>query len=450
MKQVGIFFMVLIGGVFSAYAQDMIVLLDGNIIEARVTEVHPAEIRYWRMDNLTGPVYVIPSDRVLSIRYENGVVDIITAPLAGALSPVDAPITGTLTTGAITPMLAILNALPAIPMAGNNLKFQFGGDSWTATVNGENFSAGTIEFELTQNGAMLTLKQTHIWPGAVGRTAGRVANRIPGGAAVGSALDTAGRVAGAAGAVEATGPDIILEYKVGPPPSLSLVRSSSPSDRRAAAANRFDLDRFNVFAISVTGMGPPPLNYGGGATITLFEGYKPNAFFAPSFFLTGKFITIEGIDTGGYGGWNWGGCFTLGPGVLFKNRFPKDRVLWNIGASLELMLAWGHVYDVPYTYGWGTGGWGTDYVSYTGESVLLGMGIQTGFSFRIFRHLSLDINGLLKFPFGRVDMTTDWDSILGSNKTITNDVPARISYWPFTGGIEIGLTLWFPYRSRRQ
>lgn len=118
-----------------------------------------------------------------------------------------------------------LNKLPAIPIAGNNLKFQFGGDIWIATVNGENFSAGTIEIEDTIDGSILTLKQTHIWPGAVGRTAGRIASRIPGGAAVGGALNTAGRIAGTVGAIEAIGPEIILEYKADPRPSLRLYSS---------------------------------------------------------------------------------------------------------------------------------------------------------------------------------------------------------------------------------
>jgi hypothetical protein len=156
--------------------------------------------------------------------------------------------------------------MPAIPIAGNNLKFQFGGDKWVATVNGENFSAGTTELEDTGGGSILALKQTHIWPGAVGRTAGRVANRIPGGGAVGGALNTAGRIAGAAGAIEASGPEIVLEYKAGPPAKLSFVRSAAtgrnstaavtPSDKQGAGAhplvaeNRFDLDGFNAFAIS--------------------------------------------------------------------------------------------------------------------------------------------------------------------------------------------------------
>jgi len=126
-----------------------------------------------------------------------------------------------------------LNLLPAIPIAGNNLKFQFGGDTWIATVNGENFSAGTIKIEDTNDGSILTLKQTHIWPGTVGKTAGRVANMIPGGAAVGGALNTAGTIAGAAGAIEVSGSVIVLEYKKGPPASFSLIsmrRDNSSQD----------------------------------------------------------------------------------------------------------------------------------------------------------------------------------------------------------------------------
>jgi len=334
----------------------------------------------------------------------------------------------------------------------------FGDDGWTATVNGENFSAGTIQYELTPDGALLTLRQTHIWPGAIGKTAGRVASRIPGGGAVGSVLDTAGRVAGVAGAIEAAGPEIILEYKEGPPPRLSLVRSAAPSDRRergdrrtsdnaqTAAVTRFDLDGFNVFAISATGMPIFPVAYGGGGSITLFERYKPNSFLNPSFFLAGRFICND-INITGYGDSGSQEFIGGGLGVLFKHRFPKDRVLWNVGGSLEFMLAFCNVSGVRYNY-MGTGG-STDSASvgYDDASFLFGMGVQTGFSFRLARHLSLDINGVFKFPFGRVDMTPP--SSLGRTTTFINSFPARISYWPFSAGLELGLTLWFPYKSRQ-
>jgi len=245
-----------IGGLFCANAQDMIVLRDGNIIEAKVMEIHPSEIRYKRTDNLDGPMIIIPKDRVLSIKYKNGVVDIINESSASTSAAGTAGNERNQTNetnqagssagqqpGVPKSLQTILNALPAIPIAGNNLKFRFSGEKWTATVNGENFSAGTVEVENNNGGSILTLKQTHIWPGAVGKTAGRVAKIIPGGAAVGGALDAAGQVAGAVGAVEATGPEIILEYKAGPPAKLSLVKSAAKSSTATAKAAATSSDK---------------------------------------------------------------------------------------------------------------------------------------------------------------------------------------------------------------
>jgi len=66
-------------GVFSVNAQDLIVLKDGNMIEAKVLEISLTEIRYKRFDNLDGPTVVIPAANVMSIRYENGKTEIINA-----------------------------------------------------------------------------------------------------------------------------------------------------------------------------------------------------------------------------------------------------------------------------------------------------------------------------------------------------------------------------------
>jgi hypothetical protein len=55
-----------------------------------------------------------------------------------------------------------------------------------------------------------------------GKVAGKLAGKVPGGAVAGSALNAAG---GLAGAIEASGPVIVLEYKAGPPPKLSYLRS---------------------------------------------------------------------------------------------------------------------------------------------------------------------------------------------------------------------------------
>jgi len=59
------------------YSHDMIILRDGNVINAIVTEISPTEIRYRRADNPTGPLFIIQTARVLSIRFENGTVETI-------------------------------------------------------------------------------------------------------------------------------------------------------------------------------------------------------------------------------------------------------------------------------------------------------------------------------------------------------------------------------------
>ena len=77
----------LLAGICSVAAQDLIILRDGNVIEAKVTEISPSEIRYKRYDHLDGPTIVIPAASVLSIRYENGMVEAInTAPVKGAVN----------------------------------------------------------------------------------------------------------------------------------------------------------------------------------------------------------------------------------------------------------------------------------------------------------------------------------------------------------------------------
>jgi hypothetical protein len=257
MKKTLFFLVSFIVGLFSANAADMIILKDGNVIEAKIMEIHPTEIRYKRADNLNGQTVILPKDRVLSIKFEGGALEIVSAsPPAGQQPAAQAPVAQTPAAQAPAAVQApvaqapvaqtpaaqapggvlqaslqnTLNTLPAITIAGNNLKFQFAGENWTALLNGENFSTGTIEVEDTNGGALLTLKQTHIWPGAVagkaaGKLGGKLAGKVPGGSAVaGAAMDAAGK---AVGAVEASGPAMVLEYKAGPPAKLAYLRSTT-------------------------------------------------------------------------------------------------------------------------------------------------------------------------------------------------------------------------------
>jgi hypothetical protein len=69
----------LLAGIFYANAQDLLILKDGNTIEAKVLEISPTEIRYKRFDHLDGPTIVVLAENVLSIRYENGRTEIINA-----------------------------------------------------------------------------------------------------------------------------------------------------------------------------------------------------------------------------------------------------------------------------------------------------------------------------------------------------------------------------------
>ena len=60
--------------VISAY--DIIVMNNGDLINAKVEEVGPTEIKYRKASNLNGPLYKIETNTVLAINYENGEKDV--------------------------------------------------------------------------------------------------------------------------------------------------------------------------------------------------------------------------------------------------------------------------------------------------------------------------------------------------------------------------------------
>ncbi|MCL2293586.1 MAG: PorT family protein [Spirochaetes bacterium] len=199
-----------IGGLFSVSARDLIILRDGSIIEARVIEISPTEIRYRRFDHLTGPIIVLPVANVLSIRYEDGRVDIFN--VAPAWQPATAAqqraVPATIAEPGdpgpgLDPLLqAALNQMPAIPIPVlGSLNFTFASHTWHATHDGANLLSGTTTFEETGTGLILTLRQTHIY------IRGRRVSRA--------------------------GPSIILEFAAGPPPSLNFVgRERQERERR--------------------------------------------------------------------------------------------------------------------------------------------------------------------------------------------------------------------------
>jgi len=226
---------VFVSNIFAVYAQDMIILRDGSIIEAKVTELSNSEIRYLRFNHLDGPVIVIPRNNVLSIRYENGTVEIIgsapsvsqdnvqadpppqrpdrqpparsgTPSSPAAATPASAAVPAVPVLGEADLLQQALNRLPAVAVAGNNLNFTFGGDVWIAMLNGRNFLAGTITMEETDEGVMLSLRQTHVYP----------PRDLP----------------GISWWIRTPGPVINLEYKIGPPASLSFVSRSRDANER--------------------------------------------------------------------------------------------------------------------------------------------------------------------------------------------------------------------------
>ncbi len=60
-------------------AQDLIILKDGNEINAKVIEVNLADIKYKKFDNPEGPSYSVQKSGVFMIKYKNGTKDIINS-----------------------------------------------------------------------------------------------------------------------------------------------------------------------------------------------------------------------------------------------------------------------------------------------------------------------------------------------------------------------------------
>ena len=79
MKKTIMLLLTALWGVWTAAAQDLIVRTDDTRIEARVTEVAPDAVRYKRFSNPDGPTYVLPVDRIRSIRYANGEEEVFSA-----------------------------------------------------------------------------------------------------------------------------------------------------------------------------------------------------------------------------------------------------------------------------------------------------------------------------------------------------------------------------------
>lgn len=75
MKQLFAFTVILLSASY-LYAQDVITLRTGEIINAKVAEVGISEIRYFKASNVDGPVYVVGKADISQIVYNNGNRDV--------------------------------------------------------------------------------------------------------------------------------------------------------------------------------------------------------------------------------------------------------------------------------------------------------------------------------------------------------------------------------------
>ena len=75
---------------FIARAQDTIVTKSGGVIPSLVLEVGLDNVLYKKHDNINGPIYTLPVNRIAVIKYENGTEDVMETcedATAGKLSP---------------------------------------------------------------------------------------------------------------------------------------------------------------------------------------------------------------------------------------------------------------------------------------------------------------------------------------------------------------------------
>lgn len=73
-----------------AFAQDIIVMKDGSIVQSKVTEITTSEVKYKKYSNPNGPLYTIDKNTILAINYENGEKETFTAEQPSVV-PVFAP-----------------------------------------------------------------------------------------------------------------------------------------------------------------------------------------------------------------------------------------------------------------------------------------------------------------------------------------------------------------------
>ena len=75
-----LFLLLFMIGIFThSTAQDSVTMKSGEVIQAKVMEVTNSEVKIKKLENLDGPIYTLLKYDILTIRYENGIIDDFSA-----------------------------------------------------------------------------------------------------------------------------------------------------------------------------------------------------------------------------------------------------------------------------------------------------------------------------------------------------------------------------------
>ena len=75
-----LFLLLFMIGIFThSTAQDSETMKSGEVIQAKVMEVTNSEVKIKKLENLDGPIYTLLKYDILTIRYENGIIDDFSA-----------------------------------------------------------------------------------------------------------------------------------------------------------------------------------------------------------------------------------------------------------------------------------------------------------------------------------------------------------------------------------
>ena len=87
--RVALIFFSLVSIIPAINAQDVIIKVNGDEINAIIIEVDSSEVKYKRFDNESGPIYIIATSDIFMIKYENGekdVFDVANPPVLNTLN----------------------------------------------------------------------------------------------------------------------------------------------------------------------------------------------------------------------------------------------------------------------------------------------------------------------------------------------------------------------------